>query len=174
MKRPRWSDGYSRFRPSSSRACRRRPPALRQPRSSPDLRLGTNMPLRSCLSSGAAQTMPPFIPFIIGEGGQDWRRSPPQRRCSSSRILCSRSCCGAICFAASPLEQCANDKEAASRASRWPLWLRRGPCEAIAMALIGLGVVMLMPARFPCCSTVFLCHDPGRNAGICDRQHFPD
>ena len=28
--------------------------------------------------------------------------------------------------------------------SRWPLWLRRGPCEAIAMTLIGLGVVMLM------------------------------
>jgi multiple sugar transport system permease protein len=24
------------------------------------------------LSSSAAQTMPPFIPFIIGEGGQDW------------------------------------------------------------------------------------------------------
>ena len=32
----------------------------------------------------------------------------------------------------------------AIRASRWPLWLRRGPCEAIAMTLIGLGVVMLM------------------------------
>jgi hypothetical protein len=29
-------------------------------------------------------------------------------------------------------------------ASRWPLWLRRGPCEAAAMALIGIGVVMLM------------------------------
>ncbi len=24
------------------------------------------------LTSGEAQTMPPFIPFIIGEGGQDW------------------------------------------------------------------------------------------------------
>jgi multiple sugar transport system permease protein len=24
------------------------------------------------LTSGVAQTMPPFIPFIIGEGGQDW------------------------------------------------------------------------------------------------------
>jgi multiple sugar transport system permease protein len=24
------------------------------------------------LTSGSAQTMPPFIPFIIGEGGQDW------------------------------------------------------------------------------------------------------
>jgi multiple sugar transport system permease protein len=24
------------------------------------------------LTSGTAQTMPPFIPFIIGEGGQDW------------------------------------------------------------------------------------------------------
>jgi hypothetical protein len=29
-------------------------------------------------------------------------------------------------------------------ASRFPLWLRRGPCEALAMSLIGLGVVMLM------------------------------
>jgi len=32
----------------------------------------------------------------------------------------------------------------ARHASRWPLWLRRGPCEALAMALIGLGVLMLM------------------------------
>ena len=24
------------------------------------------------LTSGVAQTMPAFIPFIIGEGGQDW------------------------------------------------------------------------------------------------------
>ena len=30
------------------------------------------------------------------------------------------------------------------RASRFPLWLRRGPCEVVAMFLIGLGVVMLM------------------------------
>jgi hypothetical protein len=35
-------------------------------------------------------------------------------------------------------------QRATSRASRWPLWLRRGPCETIAMVLIGLGVVMLM------------------------------
>jgi hypothetical protein len=27
---------------------------------------------------------------------------------------------------------------------RWPRWLRRAPSEAVAMALIGLGVVMLM------------------------------
>jgi hypothetical protein len=32
----------------------------------------------------------------------------------------------------------------ARHASRWPLWLRRGLCEAVAMALIGLGVLMLM------------------------------
>ena len=30
------------------------------------------------------------------------------------------------------------------RASRFPLWLRRGPCEVVTMSLIGLGVVMLM------------------------------
>ncbi|HWZ41503.1 MAG TPA: hypothetical protein VNY08_24690 [Bradyrhizobium sp.] len=30
------------------------------------------------------------------------------------------------------------------RASRFPLWLHRGPCEAVTMGLIGLGVVMLM------------------------------
>ena len=28
--------------------------------------------------------------------------------------------------------------------SKFPLWLRRKPCEAVTMALIGLGVVMLM------------------------------
>jgi hypothetical protein len=30
------------------------------------------------------------------------------------------------------------------RASRFPRLLRRGPCEAVTMSLIGLGVVMLM------------------------------
>ena len=30
------------------------------------------------------------------------------------------------------------------RVLRFPLWLRRRPCEAVAMTLIGLGVVMLM------------------------------
>ena len=30
------------------------------------------------------------------------------------------------------------------QASRFPRLLRRGPCEAVAMTLIGLGVVMLM------------------------------
>ena len=39
-------------------------------------------------------------------------------------------------------------ERAAYRASRWPLWLRRGRCEAIAIALIGLGVVMLMQPVF--------------------------
>jgi hypothetical protein len=29
-------------------------------------------------------------------------------------------------------------------APRWPRWLRREPCETAAMALIGIGVVMLM------------------------------
>jgi hypothetical protein len=29
-------------------------------------------------------------------------------------------------------------------ARRWPRWLRRAPAEAVAMTLIGLGVVMLM------------------------------
>jgi hypothetical protein len=29
-------------------------------------------------------------------------------------------------------------------ASQFPLWLRRGPCEAVTMTMIGLGVVMLM------------------------------
>ena len=32
----------------------------------------------------------------------------------------------------------------AHRVSRFPRWLRRGPCEAVTMTLIGLGVVMLM------------------------------
>jgi hypothetical protein len=32
----------------------------------------------------------------------------------------------------------------AARSSHWPHWLRRGPCEAVAITLIGIGVVMLM------------------------------
>ena len=37
----------------------------------PDLFL-ERIRVRGSVDSGDAQTMPPFIPFIIGEGGQDW------------------------------------------------------------------------------------------------------
>ena len=33
---------------------------------------GTSTPFALLLTSGQAQTAPPFIPLIIGEGGLDW------------------------------------------------------------------------------------------------------
>ena len=41
------------------------------------------------LTSGEAQTMPPFIPFIIGEGGQDW----PAVAAGDNAVPRSRSSC---------------------------------------------------------------------------------
>jgi hypothetical protein len=60
------------------------------------------------------------------------------------------------------------------RASRFPLWLRRGPCEAAAMSLIGLGVVMLMqPFSLNLYSYSFVTVLAG-TLGFVIVSHFPD
>ena len=62
----------------------------------------------------------------------------------------------------------------ASQASRWPLWLRRGPSEAAAMTLIGLGVVMLMqPLSVQLYSYSFITILVG-TLGFVIVSHFPD
>ncbi len=58
--------------------------------------------------------------------------------------------------------------------SRWPFWLRRGPCEAAAMALIGVGVVMLMqPLSLDLYSYSFVTILAG-TLGFVIVSHFPD
>jgi hypothetical protein len=58
--------------------------------------------------------------------------------------------------------------------SRWPLWLRRGPCEAVAMTLIGLGVLMLMqPLSLNLYSYSFVTILAG-TLGFVIVSHFPD
>ena len=60
------------------------------------------------------------------------------------------------------------------RASRFPLWLRRGPSEAVAMTLIGLGVVMLMqPFSLDLFSYSFVTILAG-TLGFVIVSHFPD
>lgn len=62
----------------------------------------------------------------------------------------------------------------AQSVSAWPLWLRRGPCEAAAMALIGLGVVMLMqPVSLDLYSYSFVTI-LGGTLGFVIFSHFPD
>ena len=62
----------------------------------------------------------------------------------------------------------------APRASHWPLWLRRGPCETGAIALIGLGVVMLMqPLSLDLYSYSFVTILAG-TLGFVIVSHFPD
>jgi hypothetical protein len=62
----------------------------------------------------------------------------------------------------------------ARHASRWPLRLRRGPCEAVAMALIGLGVLMLMqPLSLNLYSYSFVTILAG-TLGFVIVSHFPD
>jgi hypothetical protein len=58
--------------------------------------------------------------------------------------------------------------------SRWPLCLRRGPCEAVAIALIGLGVLMLMqPFSLDLYSYSFVTILAG-TLGFVIVSHFPD
>jgi len=62
----------------------------------------------------------------------------------------------------------------APRTSRFPRLLRRGPCEAVAMALIGLGVVMLMqPVSLALFSYSFVTILAGTLAFVIV-SHFPD
>jgi hypothetical protein len=60
------------------------------------------------------------------------------------------------------------------RASRFPRLLRRGPCEAVSMTLIGLGVVMLMqPFSLDLFSYSFVTILAG-TLGFVIVSHFPD
>jgi hypothetical protein len=60
------------------------------------------------------------------------------------------------------------------RASRFPRLLRRGPCEAASMTLIGLGVVMLMqPFSLNLYSYSFITVLAG-TLGFVIVSHFPD
>ena len=65
-------------------------------------------------------------------------------------------------------------EQAGHTASRFPRLLRRGPCEAAAMALIGLGVVMLMqPFSLDLYSYSFVTILAGTLAFVVV-SHFPD
>ena len=60
------------------------------------------------------------------------------------------------------------------RASIFPRLLRRGPCEAVSMTLIGLGVVMLMqPFSLDLYSYSFITILAG-TLGFVIVSHFPD
>jgi hypothetical protein len=62
----------------------------------------------------------------------------------------------------------------APRPSNWPLWLRRGRCETIAITVIGLGVVMLMqPLSLDLYSYSFVTILAG-TVGFVIVSHFPD
>ena len=62
----------------------------------------------------------------------------------------------------------------APHASHWPRWLRRNSCETIAIALIGLGVVMLMqPLSLELYSYSFVTILAG-TLGFVIVSHFPD
>ena len=96
------------------------------------------------LTSSDAQTMPPFIPFIIGEGGQNWPAVAAGTTFVSAadRHFHDRS---EEAFAARD-----HVRSGAQMSGRpdikpvgWARWLRRGPWENGAMTVIGLGIVML-------------------------------
>jgi hypothetical protein len=60
------------------------------------------------------------------------------------------------------------------RPSRLPRWLRRGPCEAVTMTLIGLGVVMLMQPFFLNLFSYSFVTILAGTLGFVIVSHFPD
>jgi hypothetical protein len=62
----------------------------------------------------------------------------------------------------------------AHRQSRFPRLLRRGPCEAVAMTLIGLGVVMLMQPFFLDLYSYSFVTILAGTLGFVIVSHFPD
>jgi multiple sugar transport system permease protein len=119
------------------------------------------------LTSGEAQTMPPFIPFIIGGRSRDdvvLRPDPVLHHPAAPPLVARHHFWG----------RAQMTQRIARYASRWPLWLRRGPCEAVAMALIGLGVLMLMqPLSLNLYSYSFVTILAG-TLGFVIVSHFPD
>ncbi len=99
------------------------------------------------LTSGEAQTAPPFIPIIIGEGGQDWPAVAAGTTLFLLPILVFT-----VLLRESPAArhhlrrgaQMSSAPRTTTAPRRWPRWLRRGPIEALATALIGVGVLMLL------------------------------
>ena len=97
------------------------------------------------LTSGEAQTAPPFIPFIIGEGGQDW----PAVAAGTTlflipivafTILLRKHLLRGITFGAVRDER---DAQPRRRDGALRRLFRRGPRENVATGIIALGVIML-------------------------------
>src|SRR6266853_132312 len=130
------------------------------------------MPLRFCSPAGTHKPCRPSSRSSLARVARTGPRSQPRRHCSSSRSCVSPSCCAAICCAASPLGRCANDRKdrtlrikvAAVAASR-PL-RSRGDGADRPWSPDADAAAVFEPVQ------LFLRDDPGRNAGVCDRQPF--
>src|SRR5689334_6993336 len=93
------------------------------------------------LTSGDAQTTPPFIPFIIGEGGQDW----PAVAAGTTLFLVP-----IVAFTILLRRhlrrgaQMSGGLPSTGNRFAWRGLLRRGPWENACTAAVALGVFMLM------------------------------
>ena len=100
------------------------------------------------LTSGNAQTAPPFIPIIIGEGGQDW----PAVAAGTTLFLVPIVVFTVLLAQASAARHYLWSRAQMSLDAHSSMpgrgfadrILRRGPLEAIATTIIAAGVVMLM------------------------------
>ena len=79
------------------------------------------------LTTGNAQTAPPFIPIIIGEGGQDWPAVAAGTTLFLVPIVVFTMCCASICCAALPLEPFANERRRDRHGAALRQDMRRGP-----------------------------------------------
>ena len=97
------------------------------------------------LTSGDAQTMPPFIPFIIGEGGQDWPAvaAGDHAVCHSDRGVHHPAAQASA--ARHHLRRGAQMSDAADRKiAGGSRWFRRGPWEERRDDADRAGIVMLV------------------------------
>ncbi len=126
------------------------------------------MPSAVLLTSGNAQTAPPFIPTIIGVSGQDWPAVAAGARSSSCRSWCSPSFCATSPARPSPSEQSANDT-----ISQRPPAFQAQRLGMLASVLIAAGVVMLMQPFALAALFLVLRHNLAGHGDVHHRQPFP-
>ena len=123
------------------------------------------------LSNAQAQTMPPFIPFIIGEGGQNW---PAVAAGTTLFLRADRDLHHRAEEASAARHHVRSgaqmtDTSIATRRG-WTRWFRRGPWENVAMVADrprhrDADAAVLARSLF-----LFVRHDPGRHGRVRDRQ----
>ena len=127
------------------------------------------------LTSGKAQTAPPFIPIIIGEGGLDWPAVAAGTTLFLLPVLVFTVMLRSHLLRGHHLRCGAQVKQAVDAKRRgWRRIFRRGPWENTATVLIAAGVVMLMQPYFMPLFTYSFAVILVGTVGFVIVSHFPE